>query len=133
MEPDATTTTTVEEYFGLVRGGIRIPSSVKEKAILYITSTLDLESGEEVQDMHMGVDTFLDAMAAAWEAEMPGPLVGMLRKWFESSVSKPKPVSFKKSATPTPPQEYRRRGGISLTPFRAEPPASDTTRTLRRT
>ena len=48
MEPDATTTTTVEEYLGLVRGGIRILSSIKEKATLYITSTLGLESGEEV-------------------------------------------------------------------------------------
>ena len=103
MEPAATTNTPVEEYLGLTRGGIRLPSSIKDKTATYITTTLMIEFGEEVQDL--GVDAFLETVNAAWEAEVPGPLVKMLRKWFESPVSKAKILSFKESATPTPKDE----------------------------
>ena len=103
MEPDANTSTTIDEYLDLVRGGIRLPSSIKEKTSTYITNTLAISSGEEVQDL--GADMFLEVVEAAWGAEVPEPLSKMLRKWFESPVTKAKAISLKESATPTPKDE----------------------------
>ena len=48
---------------------------------------------------------FLEVVEAAWGAEVPEPLNKMLRKWFESPVTKAKAISFKESATPTPKDE----------------------------
>ena len=79
MEPDANTNTTVDEYPSGPggRGGIRLPSSIKEKTGTYITNTLEISSGEEVQDL--GADTFLETVEAGWGAEVPEPLDKMLR------------------------------------------------------
>ena len=49
MEPAATTYTPIEEYLDLTRGGIRLPSSIKEKTAAYLTTKLMIEFGEEVQ------------------------------------------------------------------------------------
>ena len=67
MEPDANTSTTIDEYLDLVRGGIRLPSSIKEKTGTYITNTLTISSGEEVQDL--GADMFLEVVEAGWGRE----------------------------------------------------------------
>ena len=98
MEPAATTATTVEEYLGLERGEVRLPSAIKEKTDTYITMALEIGSGEEVQDL--GADTFIEMMNAAWGAEVPEPIEKMLRKWFTSPVSKVKATSLKEVATP---------------------------------
>ena len=127
MEPAATTNTPVEEYLGLTRGGIRLPSSIKDKTATYITTTLMIEFGEEVQDL--GVDAFLEAVNAAWEAEVPEPLVKMLRKWFETPVSKAKIISSKSQQ-----RQRRRMRGHSLTLFSGEKDRQPlSTRTSNRT
>ena len=55
MEPDrgryCNTNTTIDEYLGLVRRS-------RGKTGTYITMTLEIGSGEEVQDL--GADTFLE-------------------------------------------------------------------------
>ena len=78
MEPDANTSTTIDEYLDLVRGGIRLPSSIKEKTSTYITNTLAISSGEEVQDL--GADTFL---ARRWKPVGGPRLSNCLHAWSQ--------------------------------------------------
>ena len=51
--------------------------SRRKLARTYITNTLEISSGEEVQDL--GADTFLETVEAGWGAEVPEPLDKMLR------------------------------------------------------
>ena len=89
----------IEEYFALTRGGVKLNDRVAPKIATHFADTVDLENGQEVEDL--GVDAFLEAIveSKAYRAPLPASIELSLRKWFESDISAAKSL-IKNTSTP---------------------------------
>ena len=89
----------IEEYFALTRGGVKLNDRVAPKIATHFADTVDLENGQEVEDL--GVDAFLEAVveSKAYRAPLPASIELSLRKWFESDISAAKSL-IKNTSTP---------------------------------